>query len=130
MATGSLVLLVGGCWGDVGEEFFEGTEGDAMSGGGVDVVEELVEGLLGVPVCTFGVGVVAAPADILPTHSSGDRNRGAVVLEGGIHVFVEVFGGESGQFGSHDYGVLAVGLVEPVSNEWPPGGAALGNNDT
>ena len=53
---------------DVRKELLEGAEPAAPADLGRGVVEELVQGLLGVPVGTLVVGVVAAPHHVLPAH--------------------------------------------------------------
>ena len=68
--------------GDVGEQFLEGTEADAFADVGGYVVEQLVEGLLGVAVGALVVRVVRAPQHVLPPHGHVGLDGGAVVLTG------------------------------------------------
>src|SRR3954454_4224564 len=66
---------------DVREEVEERAHRDPVTHLRVDVVEELVQGLLGVPVGALEVRVVAAEHDVLVAHPEDRLRRGLVVLE-------------------------------------------------
>src|SRR5688500_2310142 len=72
---------VAGRFTDVREEVEEGPDGDPVAHRGVDVVEELVQRLLRVPVGALEVRVVAPEHHVLVAHARHRLHRRLVVLE-------------------------------------------------
>lgn len=81
------------------EELLERLDGDASTHRGVDIVEQSVEHLLGVPECALVVRVVTPPRDVAVPAGRHGSYAAHVVLEGDVDLRIQDFAGERVSFG-------------------------------